>query len=265
MPRALVTGAGGTFGKYICAGLIAAGYETLCVVRDSKKGEILLEKLRDLASGPGSARIVECDLSSGKSISDALTNALGGAVPLDILVNNAAVTPSTRQESSEGVELQWAVNVLGYHRVLHAALPSLLASPSPRVVFVASNYAGGLDLSDVGFVNRTYNPHESYRACKQANRLLAAAWAKRFPQLTVYSCHPGIADSAVARSLGMSFDTSEKNAKAGAACPLFCALESTNLAPSGTYYAQSNKPVRCEFASDEASADSLWALFDKDV
>ena len=157
--------------------------------------------------------------------------------------------------------MQWAVNVLGYHRVFHAALPFLLAATSPRVVFVASNYAGGLDLNDVGFENRTYNPHEAYRASKQANRLLAAAWAKRFPTIGTYSCHPGIADSSVARNLGMSFDTSEKNAKAGAACPLFCALEST-LAPSGTYY-HNGKPVRCEFASDVESADTLWTSLEK--
>jgi NAD(P)-dependent dehydrogenase (short-subunit alcohol dehydrogenase family) len=31
-----------------------------------------------------------------------------------VLINNAAVTPRTREETNEGIELQWATNVLGY-------------------------------------------------------------------------------------------------------------------------------------------------------
>lgn len=44
MERAVVTGASGTFGGWICEGLLARGIETICVVRDAKKGAQLLER-----------------------------------------------------------------------------------------------------------------------------------------------------------------------------------------------------------------------------
>lgn len=260
MPRALVTGAAGTFGGHIVAGLVALGYETLCLVRSAARGDELLARL-PRAPGAGSARAFPCDLSSAESISRSVADALGDA-PLDVLINNAALTPETRTVGADGVELQWSVNVLAYHRVLRAALPALRAARSPRVVFVASQYAGGLDVRDPCFVARAYEPHAAYRASKQANRMLCAAWAAREPAFAVYACHPGVADSATARGLGMSFDASEAAARRGAACPLFVATAPADaLAPSGTYYVDC-KPHACVFARDAAAVDAVFAIVD---
>lgn len=180
-----------------------------------------------------------------------------------MLVNNAAAVPAgeKRVEVEGGVEAQWAVSVLGYQRVLRAALPALLAAESPRVVFVASNYAGGLDLADPEFKRRPYNSHTAYKQSKQADRMLARAWAQREPRLSVYSCHPGIADSTVARGLGMSFSDAEAAARAGAVTPLLCALQPAKVlrAPSGSYFS-GGAPARCPYSEDAAGVDALWAL-----
>ena len=82
LPRALVTGAGGTFGRFICAALVAHGFETLCVVRDAAKGENLLSFLAahtPPGGAAGRARAVACDLSSRDDIARAIGDALGGA------------------------------------------------------------------------------------------------------------------------------------------------------------------------------------------
>jgi NAD(P)-dependent dehydrogenase (short-subunit alcohol dehydrogenase family) len=260
--RALVTGAAGTFGLHITAGLICGGCQTLAVVRSVERGAELQEKIAPfIRSAPvgASLSIVVCDLSSAPSISLAVASALG-TKPLDILVNNAAAVPAgaARAEVESGIEAQWAVSVLGYHRVLRSALPALLASASPRVVFVASNYAGNLDLSDPEFKRRAYDAHTAYSQSKQADRMLARAWALREPRLTVYSCHPGIAESSVARNLGMSFSGSVRAAQAGAVTPLLCAL-GPEAAPSGSYYAD-GKPARCRFSEDTRAVEALWTL-----
>jgi NAD(P)-dependent dehydrogenase (short-subunit alcohol dehydrogenase family) len=165
------------------------------------------------------------DLSSGPSIS-ALAESFGVDRPLHALVNNAAITPTARQESAEGVELQWAVNVLGYHRLVKSFLPQLqLAAGEARVVFVASFYAGGLRLADPEFKAAPYSADAAYRASKQANRMLAAAWASsdQGTGLLFTSCHPGVATSNVSLGLGFDLDRSEKAAVAGAQTPLFLA------------------------------------------
>lgn len=259
--RALVTGAAGTFGTHICAGLLRAGYETICVVRDSTRGAQLTTRLSALVGDASSlARMVECDLSLGRIIESAIPQALSGG-RLDVLVNNAAVAPPLQAFSEEGVDMQWAVNVLSYHRVVNAALPALCLAESPRVVFVASQYAGGLELHDANFRQRPYEPHNAYRASKQANRCLAGAWAARHPRIFFASCHPGIADSSVARGLGMAFDGSDAAGAAGAVTPLFCATmsEADLRAPNGSYFV-SSAPAHCSFSLDVAAGDRLWEL-----
>ena len=138
---ALVTGANGVFGRHIVAGLAAKGYEVVAVVRDEAKGKALVESVG------GGASFLVADLTSPAQIS-ALASGFGDR-PLCALVNNAAITPTSRQESAEGEELQWACNVLGYHRVVRALLPQLRlaaaeaegaggGAAAPRAVFVAS-------------------------------------------------------------------------------------------------------------------------------
>ena len=71
-----------------------------------------------------------------------------------MLVNNAGIWSERRKVSPEGVELVWATNVLNYFLVTELLQPLLRAAGKARVVNVASQLAGGLDLTDVGFERR---------------------------------------------------------------------------------------------------------------
>lgn len=259
---ALVTGAGGTFGRHIVLGLLRGGFSTTAVVRDAEKASALAawisaRRAGAPASAGGSLSTAVCDLSDGAAVAS-----LGASLPaLDVLVSNAALVPARRCEL-RGVEAQWSVGVLGYHRLLRACLPALRAAHAPRVVLVASHYAGGLDLADAEFRARPYAADAAYRASKQADRMLARAWAAREPRLAVYACHPGVAASAVARGLGFDFDAGEAAAAAGAVTPVFCATAPrAALAPSGAYYADC-APARCRFGEDAAACEALAAMLD---
>jgi dehydrogenase/reductase SDR family protein 12 len=200
-----------------------------------------------------------CDLASRDSIAQCVPAALGDGGALDLLVNNAAYVPESREETAEGVEAQFAVNVLGYARVWRAALPALRRAPAPRAVFVASHYAGDLDLSDVEFKRRRYDATAAYRAAKQANRMLARALAAQAPGVRVFSCHPGIADSSVARGLGASFEKGDVAARAGAATPLFVATMPLEGTTSGTFWADKNL-YNCPFIRNAPSVEALAKL-----
>lgn len=264
--RALVTGAGGTFGLRIAEGLLLKGYETICTVRDARKGEELVARLADAAkASPNGAHVrpVVVDLADARSIAAAIAKAAGGEggdEPLDLLVNNAAYVPQIVGPGAG--EAVWDVNVRGYHNVLKAALPALLRAPAPRAVLVASQYAGGLDLDDPLYTKRAYEPHAAYKASKQADRMLAAAWAARQPRLAVFSCHPGIAASSVAEGLGMTFDNSVQAARAGAATPLFVATSPADkLPPSGACFVD-KRHTRCAFGENIPAVTKLWELLE---
>lgn len=68
-----------------------------------------------------------------------------------------------------------------------------LASVDSINRFVASEYAGGLDLNNINYDKRNYYSTAAYKQSKQANRLLAREWARRLldKNIFVYSMAPG--------------------------------------------------------------------------
>ncbi|MDD5323578.1 MAG: SDR family NAD(P)-dependent oxidoreductase [Methylococcales bacterium] len=129
-----------------------------------------------MKTGNTKVRFELADLSRYQDIKDL---AKRWKVPLDVLINNAACTPRTRQETPEGIELQFATNVLGYYWLIDGFTEILKASAPARVINVASYWAGGLDISDLEFKRRSYDNGKAYRQSKQANRMLSAAFAEK--------------------------------------------------------------------------------------
>ena len=233
------------------------------VVRDAQKGAALTAELsaqHDNVRNGGQVRLAMCDLSSHSSIREFA--ARWGDAPVDLLCNNAAVTPAERTTTADGIETQWSVNVLSYHWLVKEFAPALLRSRHaalPRVCFVASRYAGDLDMSDPEFKTRPYDPNTSYKASKQANRILAAAWAERFQDRVLStSCHPGVATSSVSLGLGFDIDRSVEAQIAGARTPLFCLLAPREQLRNGGYYVDS-AAAPCSFTTPE-SVRALWDL-----
>ena len=257
---AIVTGAYGVFGVHITEGLLAAGIATICVGRDQAKAEELVAKMRLRFPGTECNSYV-CDLSDHDEIKKFAE--WMGDTPVEILINNAAVTPKSRTETKHGLEQQWACNVLGYHWMMKEFERNLLLSGKKpaRVVNVASFYAGGLDLTDVEFKSRTYDPDQAYRASKQANRMLTNAWAEIWDvdKILVMSCHPGVATSNVSLGLGFDLDRSEEAARNGATTPLYLALDASVTGNHGNYFRDS-QPQQCSFAVNDEEVRRLFEI-----
>ncbi len=87
------------------------------------------------------------DLASQQSIRAAAAKIRDTVDRIDVLINNAAVVSSERQETAEGLELQFGVNHIG-HFLLTSLLMPLLTKKDSRVVNVTSL---GYRLSPVRF------------------------------------------------------------------------------------------------------------------
>ena len=150
----MVTGATGAIGKAIARQIAALpGYEVVLACRDEAKARAATREIVE-ATGNRRVRPELVDVSRRSSI-EALAARWSG--PLHVLVNNAAITPRHRQETPEGIELQFATNVLGYLWMCEAFAAILAGSAPARIVNVASAWAGGLDLSDLEFTRRAYS------------------------------------------------------------------------------------------------------------
>jgi len=187
----LVTGASAGIGLATAHGLARLGARVVMAVRNPEKGE----RARRAVMG-ATGREVEMavvDLASRKSIRAFARDLAVRHPKLDVLVNNAGIWSERRKVSPDGVELVWATNVLNYFRVTELLLPQLQAAGKARVVNVASQLAGGLDLADVQFERRAWSGRAAYAQSKQADRMLTWALARRLSGtgVTANAMHPG--------------------------------------------------------------------------
>ena len=253
-PIALVTGATGAIGQAIARQLAERGYETVLACRDAHKAQTTVT---DIIQSTGNSRIRYelVDLSNHSSIQDLATRWQG---PLKVLINVAADTPRQRQETSEGIERQFATNVLGYFWMMAAFTEHLKHSAPARIVNVASYWAGGLDLNDLEFKHRRYDNDEAYRQSKQANRMLTVAFAERLQpfQIAVNACHPGDVHSNLSHSLGFG---GHETPDQGASTPIWLATEAVGQTRSGAYF-EHKREVKCSFATERHAVATLYKI-----
>ena len=93
------------------------------------------------ASNPSvDTRTLLLDLESLKNVREAATkvNAWSDVPVIDVVVNNAALMACDYGVSADGFERQLAANHLGHFLLTNLIMGKILASSSPRVVFVSS-------------------------------------------------------------------------------------------------------------------------------
>jgi NAD(P)-dependent dehydrogenase (short-subunit alcohol dehydrogenase family) len=144
---ALVTGANQGVGLQVATELAANGLTVLVGSRDLERGEAAA---RDI--GPG-AVAVQLDVTDGASIAAAAERIRQETGRLDLLVNNAAISNTTRGSLAPGeyaqsrypstvsldeVRAVWETNVFGVLAVYQAMLPLLRESADARIVNVSS-------------------------------------------------------------------------------------------------------------------------------
>jgi len=250
-----VSGATGAIGEAIARGLAEQpNTEVTIVARNQAKAEKTVERLRQVSDNPHVDYLL-ADLGRKAEIY-ALAESWGR--PLHVLVNNAATTPRRRMETPEGIEMQFAVNVLNYFWMTQAFRDILKDSAPARIVNVASYWAGDLDLDDLEFKRRSYRNGTAYRQSKQANRMLTVAFAERLKPLgiSINSCHPGDVNSTLSNDLGFGGSESPEQ---GAATPLWLANDPVGIEHTGKYF-EHQRASRCRFSGDKQTIEALFSL-----
>ena len=251
---ALVTGATGAIGKAIANQIAAKGYKVVIVARNETKAK---QTVHEVIEKTGNHDVCY-ELADISRLNHIYALAERWKEPLHVLVNNAVVAPKTRQVTPEGIEVQFATNVLGYFRMTQAFWGVLSRSADARIINVASYWAGGLDLSDLEFKERPYFNGAAYRQSKQANRMLVVAWAKRLgvDGICVNACHPGDVNSKLSNNLGFGGSESPEQ---GAATPVWLATNPNGSKDSGKYFEHMNE-TRCRFGEDLERVEALYQI-----
>ena len=255
---AIVTGATGAIGEAIALNIARnQEFQVHLIARDEMKARNAKESIvRGTQNDAVDYHIV--DLSIREMIYEFADSWSG---PVHVLVNNAAVAPRSRQENPEGIELQFATNVLGYFWMIKAFTNVLQHSAPSRIINVASYWAGGLNLGDLEFRRRRYDNDTAYRQSKQANRMLTVALAERLRKhnISVVSCHPGDVNSKLSNDLGFGGHESPEE---GASTPVWLSTLDFNALNTGKYYAH-RRMENCEFSKDINSINALYEICER--
>ncbi|WP_406148689.1 SDR family oxidoreductase [Streptomyces sp. NBC_01012] len=199
--RAVVTGASDGIGLGIATHLAAAGAEVVMPVRNPRKGEGAVARIRERHPG-ANVSLRALDLSSLASVAELGATLLGEDRPVHLLINNAGVmTPPDRQTTADGFELQFGTNHLGHFALVHHLLP-LLRAGQARVTSQISVAANGnaINWDDLNW-ERSYSGMRAYSQSKIAfglfgleldRRSRAAGWG-----ITSNLAHPGVAPTSL--------------------------------------------------------------------
>ncbi|KAI4209371.1 MAG: hypothetical protein LQ351_007703 [Letrouitia transgressa] len=145
----LVTGANTGLGLEIVKSLCSSSvkYDILIGCRDPSKGDTAISGLRQqFSSTLSSLSVIQVDLTSDDSLQQAVDTISSKHGRLDILLNNGGATfdPAIASGSlsiREGFNRSWDVNVTGTHVLTTLAIPLLLKSADPRLIFMTSGTA----------------------------------------------------------------------------------------------------------------------------
>jgi NAD(P)-dependent dehydrogenase (short-subunit alcohol dehydrogenase family) len=183
---ALVTGANQGIGLEIAKELAARGFTVLVGSRNLERGEAAAKTI------DGDARAVQLDVTDPASIAATAERIRGEIGRLDVLINNAAISNTSKlpgesvaeyakrlppsKISLDEVRAIWETNVFGALAVYQAMLPLLREAPGARIVNVSSGVGSLARNADHSFPPRAaFGP--GYAASKTALNAMTLAMA----------------------------------------------------------------------------------------
>jgi NAD(P)-dependent dehydrogenase (short-subunit alcohol dehydrogenase family) len=266
---AIVTGANGGIGLETARGLAARGFAVVLACRDLEKAEAARASIAQ--SHPGAEVVpMKLDLGSMQSIRAFVDTFEARFDRLHVLVNNAALVPSKRALTADGLEVQFGVNHLGPFLLTRLLVPVLERSAPSRVVVLSSSvYKGAkIDFEDLQ-AERSYATMTVYGASKLMNLLFVRSLAKRLAGRGVMAnaVHPGVVSTALARDFPAPFRVMAKlffsTPEKGARTSLFVATDPSLEGVSGRYFASAREAKIERAGLDDAAAERLWQVSSK--
>jgi NAD(P)-dependent dehydrogenase (short-subunit alcohol dehydrogenase family) len=189
-------------------------YEIIIGCRTPSSGEEAIKTLQsEIPKSSSSLSVVQVDLASDSSIDKALETISSKYGRLDVLVNNGGASFDAKEQSGEMTlreawNASWNTNVSGTHVLTTGAIPLLLKSSDPRILFVTSGTSSLAETQKFDHVHlkrinaspeagwpktKGVNPIVAYRSSKTGLNMLVTQWARILKNdgVKVFNISPG--------------------------------------------------------------------------
>lgn len=240
--------------------------------------------------GLDGVEVATLDLGDLASVAAFADEQLAGGVPIDIMIDNAAVMACPETRVGDGWESQFATNHLGHFALVNRLWPLIAADGGGRVVSLSStgHKLSPIRWDDLHFTTGDYDKWIAYGQAKTANALFAVELDRLGRQAGVraFSVHPGGIMTPLQRHLppeemiAMGWVDADgnvnehfKSTTQGASTTLWCATSPQLDGMGGVYcedgdiaapFDASDPMARAKFVMDHAvdpdAATRLWSL-----
>jgi NAD(P)-dependent dehydrogenase (short-subunit alcohol dehydrogenase family) len=262
----VVTGASNGIGLITALELAKLGARVLMVVRNEAKGRASCEEIRDKTGV--TPELFVADLSLMAQARRVAAEISVAAPRIDVLVNNAGGIFTERLETSEGLEMTFALNHMAYFVLTTALLDNLKAAGSARVVSVASNAHSMARIRwDDLQAKQKFNGSVAYGNSKLMNILFSNELSRQLEGtgVTSNSLHPGVVATGFAQNASGAWKWFFSLAKPflvtpekGAQTSIYLASSKEIESATGLYW-DNKRPVQPSAAAlDQTSQKHLW-------
>ncbi len=261
----VVTGGNAGIGRATALGLARLGATVAIIGRSRERGETAAAEIRR-ETGNLDVSFLLADLADQAAIRRVAAEIEEMFERLDVLINNAAVTPQSRMLSPEGIEMQLAVNHLAPFLLTNLLLDLLRRSGPARIVNVSSeaHRRGRIDFDDLQS-ERRYRPMSVYAMTKLANILFTRELAERLAgtDVTANALHPGVISTKLLESFiphpfrflsRPFFGTPET----GARTSIYLATSPEVAGVRGRYFVDCREKAPSPAAHDREAQKRLW-------
>ena len=134
---AVVTGSSSGIGLETSVLLAKSGFHTYATARNPEKSQTLIDIARDNGLP---IQTMQLDVTSDKSVNDAVSRILLESKRIDVVVNNAgyALVGALEDSSIDEIKAQFETNLFGTIRVMQAVLPTMRNQRGGRIVNLSS-------------------------------------------------------------------------------------------------------------------------------
>ena len=198
----LITGGTGGIGKQTALTLAKMGAQVVITGRSQTSGEVAVQELKQL-SGSQQIDLLLADLSTRQGVSSLAEHFSRRYERLDVLINNVGLAAPKRELTADGIESNFAVNVLAPFLLTHLLMDRLKANPAARVISLTGDEAKGQIELDNLQAEHSFSGLTTYSHAKlvlMAAMYEFAQWTQG-AHMTVNVCNPGQASTQMTRSV----------------------------------------------------------------
>lgn len=263
-----ITGATAGIGRSAAIKLASRGAQLTLFCRNFDKGCALADEIS--AAGGSRPQIITMDMVDLSSVRRAAAEFLKMQKPLDVLLNNAGLISTSRNQTIDGFEETIAVNHYAPFLLTGLVLPAIARANKGRIVNVASDaysFVKSMGFEDMQ-AEQSYKTFREYGRSKLANILFTRSLAKRLEKqaITVNCLHPGAVDTSLGdqnkgvvgkfmqRVVKPFFRSPDK----GAETSIYLCCSDEVAAVSGQYFSNCKVKSLKPWAVDDNAAEKLW-------